>query len=164
MRIVVLIATLVLATNTMAEEKPKSVTKELDKSSPLLMSTESPDDTNSGVARPRDAASGLPTGKRQHSPAAPSSGDGGDYNSSRSNKTHTTSAACNGKDDDCTGTGGQTRAQDYNSSRSNTTTVRFDDDSDGDSLEEVRCSRVSDECVDSGDGDDPVLRKRPGKQ
>ena len=100
MRLVVLIAGLMLAANTMAEEKPKTVTKQLDKSSPQLMSTDSGNDSNREVVSPRDAASGLPTGKRQHAPAP---GDGGDYNSSRSNKTHTPAApTCgNGVDNDC---------------------------------------------------------------
>ena len=202
----IVMAGLLLAANAVAEEKPKNVTvtKELDKSSPVLMSTGSTDDASETTrakenfdrskphaVSPRDAASGLPTGKRQHS-AAPGA-DGGDYNSSRSNKTHALTRSCgNGVDNDCDdvvddapanhnttrsnrtlrstqprqprgGATGQSRAQDYNSSRSNTTSLRLDDDSDGDSLEEVRCSMRSDECVDA-DNNDPVVRKKPGKR
>ena len=40
MRYLILIASLALATNVLADEKPKSVAKELDKSSPQLMSTD----------------------------------------------------------------------------------------------------------------------------
>ena len=79
------------------------------------------------------------------------------YNSSRSNNT-------NGEADaGGSSSSGGTRAQDYNSSRSNTDGLRLDDDSDGDSLEEVRCSMRSDDCVSTGDGNDLVLRKRPGR-
>jgi hypothetical protein len=180
----IVIAGLLLAVNAMAEEKPKdlSVTKELDKSSASLMSTGSTDDSTEATrakenfdrskphaASPRDAASGLPTGKRQHR-AAPA--DGGDYNGTRSNRSsgivhrdvatrNCAAANTDGVDDDCDGAA--TRAQDYNSSRSNTTSLRLDDDSDGDSLEEVRCSMRSDECVDAGDND-PVVRKKPGRR
>ena len=195
MRLIILIAGLMLTTHAMADEKPTSAAKELDKSSTKLLSTSSPNDQDDatesgdrGVVSPRDAASGMATGKRQH--AAPPS-DGGDYNSSRSNKTHAPATTCtDGMDNDCDGVAdatpanhnttranrtlrsapqsdgnsGGTRAQDYNSSRSNTTTAILDTDSDNDSLEEVRCSRVSDECVDAGNGDDPVVRKKPGKR
>lgn len=211
MRFTVLMVSLILATTAVADDKrkPVSVTKEVDKSSPLLMSTGSTGSTDDATQAkaPRDAASGMATGKRQHAAAprdaasgmatgkrthAPADGDGGDYNSSRSNKTHGLSTSCtDGKDNDCDGASsaapanhnttrsnrtlsvhqpggsatGQTRsrAQDYNSSRSNTDGVRLDPDSDGDSLREVRCSTRSDECVDAGNGDDPVLRKRPGR-
>lgn len=51
--------------------------------------------SSSGIKSPRDAASGLPTGKRQHMPVSTGDVDGDgrsdakaqDYNSSRSNKT-----------------------------------------------------------------------------
>jgi hypothetical protein len=60
----------------------------------------------------------------------------------------------------------RTRAQDYNSSRSNNSSARLDPDSDGDStLEEVRCSMASDDCMTTADdGNDLTLRKRPGKK
>ena len=171
MRGMIVIAGLLLAVNAMAEEKPKNVTvaKELDKSSPILMSTGSTDDSTEETrakenfdrskphaAGPRDAASGLPTGKRQHA-AAP----GADLDQDGRPDVVCAKANTEGVDDDCDGVA--TRAQDYNSSRSNTTSLRLDDDSDGDSLEEVRCSMRSDECVDAGDND-PVVRKKPGRR
>lgn len=184
MRLMIVIAGLLLAANAVAEEKPKNVTvtKELDKSSPVLMSTGSTDDANETArakenfdrskphaVSPRDAASGLPTGKRQHAPASPSCTDGVDddcdgvvddapanHNTTRSNRTLRATQPRRSAT-------GQSRAQDYNSSRSNTTSLRLDDDSDGDSLEEVRCSMRSDECVDGGNND-PVVRKKPGKR
>jgi hypothetical protein len=213
MRYLLLIASLALAGNALAEEKPKSLTKELDKSSPILATTSTDSDSTNdstkeqrGVVAPRDAASGMATGKRTHASPA----EGADYNSSRSNKTHGLSSSGNGG----SSSSGGTRAQDYNSSRSNTTSLRedkagdFDRDglpdvltcgngvdndcddtdvdvrpanhnttrsnrtqprdrgpgSDGDSrLREVRCSTRSADCVDAANGDDPVLRKRPGR-
>lgn len=204
MRYLIMIASFALVGTAVAEDTPNSSTRELDKSSPSLVS-------------PRDAASGMSTGKRQHA-AAP--GDTGsstgatraqDYNSSRSNTTalrgDTTGdldrdgrpdvVTCgNGVDNDCDDTGraaspgdyngtrsnrsgeasprnhnasrsnrsSGTRAQDYNSSRSNNSSARLDPDSDGDStLREVRCSVTSDDCVSDAGGDDPILRKRPGR-
>ena len=169
MRLIVLIAGLVLAANVLAEEKPKTVstTKQLDKSSPQLMSTGSSGDSSSEVVSPRDAASGMATGKRQHA-AAPGDGDdnSGDadertapanHNTTRANRTLDAAPTDDGE------SGGQTRAQDYNSSRSNTTSARLDEDSDGDSLgKETRCSMRNDECV--SDDNDPVVRKKPGRK
>jgi hypothetical protein len=198
MRYLILIASLALAGNALADEKPKTVTKELDKSSPILMSTDGSADssgeatTNQRTASPRDKASGMATGKRTHAPPA----EGADYNSSRSNKTHGVSSAGGGG----SSSSGGTRAQDYNSSRSNTTSLREDktadldgdgrpdvltcrngvdndcDDTDADvsranhnttrsrrDTGEVRCSMASDDCVEYQDGEDIVLRKRPGR-
>jgi hypothetical protein len=152
-----------LATHAMADEKPTSVAKELDKSSTNLPSTASPNDPDDatesgdrGVVSPRDAASGMATGKRQHAAPPPGGGDA-NHNTTRANRTLRSAPQSDGNS-------GGTRAQDYNSSRSNTTTAILDTDSDDDTLEEVRCSRVSDECVDAGNGDDPVVRKKPGKR
>ena len=198
MRFTVLMVSLALATTAVADDKrkPPKITKEVDKATPMLMSTGGSTDDATQVKAPRDAASGLATGKRTHAPPTsctdgvdndcdgaasaapanhnttrsnrtlratpPSSGGstgatrGVGYNSSRSNNT-------NGEADGGGNSGGGTRAQDYNSSRSNTDGVRLDDDSDGDSLEEVRCSMRSDDCVSTGDGNDLVLRKRPGR-
>lgn len=185
MRLVILIAGVMLAANAMAEEKPKSVTKELDKSSPLIMSTSSPNDSEEATeekasdlhaegvvhrdvaTREREKGSGMATGRRTHAPACTDGMDNdcdgatdatpANHNTTRANRTLRSAPQSNGNS-------GGTRAQDYNSSRSNTTTAILDTDSDGDRLEEVRCSRVSDECVDAGNGDDPVVRKKPGKR
>jgi hypothetical protein len=201
MRLMIVIAGLLLAANAMAEEKPKNVTvaKELDKSSPILMSTESSGDSTEATrakenfdrskphaVSPRDAASGMATGKRQHA-AAP----GADLDQDGRPDVVCARAKGNGVDDDCDGAvdaapanhnttrsnrslqaapqggeggaSGGSRAQDYNSSRSNNVNGEADPDSDGDSLEEVRCSMRSDECVDAGNND-PVVRKKPGKR
>ena len=145
MRYLILIASLALATNVLADEKPKSVAKELDKSSPQLMST----DTSEAV----DAK------EKQNKSKARAQ----DYNSSRSN---TTTAADPGEDGvvhrdiaarkaEASDFGlsrateaseGKVRAQDYNSSRSNTTAAREqkEDDLDRDK--------------------DTVVRKKPGKR
>lgn len=167
MRYLILIASLALAGNALADEKPKTVARELDKSTPLLMKTEATPDAadasgadQRSVVSPRDAASGMASGKRTQAPPA----EGADYNSSRSNKTHGVASAGGGG----SSSSGGTRAQDYNSSRSNTTTVRDDKAGDLDSerdsaLREVTCSMASDDCVEYQDGEDPVLRKRPGK-
>jgi len=174
MRYLFLIASLALAANALAEEKPKSVVKELDKSTPILMeAAATPDSTDAssaeerGVVSPRDAASGMPSGKRsprdaasgmptgKRSPAPPA--EGADYNSSRSNKTHSVAAPDGGS-----GAAGGTRAQDYNSSRSNTTTVREDKPGDLDrdgQVDVLTCGDGIDN--DCDDGDDPVVRKKP---
>ena len=87
-------------------------------------------------------------------------------------RQHSADTTCSNRvDNDCEGVSdesasqGATRAQDYNSSRSNTTSARLDPDSDNDSiLTEVRCSKTSDECTGIVDGDDRVVRKKPGKR
>jgi hypothetical protein len=239
MRYLILIASLALAGAAFADDKSTSTTRELDKSSPRLMTSgDSSGTTDSsatgrhdaasgkptgrrqhGVVSPQDAASGMASGKRQHgsapADAGSSSGASGstraqDYNSSRSNTTSLREdkagdldrdgrvdvVTCgNGKDNDCDDTGrpatpgdyngtrsnrsgatgtrshnasrsnrsSGTRAQDYNSSRSNNSSARLDPDSDGDSLDEVRCSMASDDCVTRSDGEDLTLRKRPGR-
>ena len=50
------------------QHKPMTISKEIDKSTPLLAKAVSSSETNTEVNSPRDAASGLPTGKRQHKP------------------------------------------------------------------------------------------------
>jgi hypothetical protein len=204
MRYLILIASLALAGAAFADDKSTSTTRELDKSSPQLMTPgDSSDTTDSSATGRHDPTSGMPTGKRQHA-AAPadagsSSGASGgtraqDYNSSRSNNSSARAdtagdldqdgrpdvVTCrNGADNDCDDTrrsaspanhnttrSNRTRAQDYNSSRSNNSSARLDPDSDGDSaLKEVRCSMASDDCVSNAadDGNDLVLRKRPGR-
>ena len=185
MRLITLIAGLILATHAMADEKPASVAKELDKSSPQLLSTSSPNDADEVAAekasglhaegivhrdvatREREKGSGMATGRRTHAPVCTDGMDNdcdgvsdatpANHNTTRANRTLRSAPQSSGNS-------GGTRAQDYNSSRSNTTTAKLDTDSDDDSLEEVRCSRVSDECVDAGNGDDPVVRKKPGKR
>jgi hypothetical protein len=208
MRYLILITCLALAGTAFAKEEPKSLAKEIDKSSPLLTTSDDSSDTSNssaagqrGVVAPRDAASGMSTGKRQHGQAGADSGSssGGtraqDYNSSRSNNINGAAnrpadldrdgrpdvLTCgNGADDDCNGTdraaspanhnttrSNRTRAENYNSTRSNKAGARLDSDSDDDStLKEVRCSMANEDCVTSagGDGNDLVLRKRPGKK
>ena len=78
MRYLILIASLALATNVLADEKPKSVAKELDKSSPQLMST--------------DTSEAADAKEKQNKSKARAQ----DYNSSRSNTT----AAREQKEDD----------------------------------------------------------------
>jgi len=181
MRSLIVIAGLILATGAFAEDKPKpiKVTKPVDKSTPVLMTT----DGSSDSAQATDA-------KEMHNR---SKSRAQDYNSSRSNirarsRSHAQQgdldgdgrqdAACrDGVDNDCDGVASaapanhnstrsnRSRAQDYNSSRSNKSSGKIDTDDDGDSvLEEVRCSMASDACIDPGDGSDRVVRKKPGKR
>ena len=140
MRYLILLASLTLGASALAEENPKSVAKELDKSSPQLMSADAPADSSEAT----DA-------KEKH------------------NKT-------------------KGRAQDYISSRSNTTAVREDTQGDLDRygrVDVVTClDGVDQDCDDDGvdaspanhnttrsnrlapanDGDDQVMRKKPGKR
>lgn len=149
MRYLVLVATLLLAANALADKQPASAAKELDKSSPQLMQTDSPDAADA---------------KEKHNRAK---GRAQDYNSSRSNTTaaaglhkegvvHRDLASRNvdasdaGLDRATEASEGKVRAQDYNSSRSNTTAVREDKEGD---LEQ-----------DSEDDRDTVVRKKPGKR
>jgi hypothetical protein len=147
MRYLILIASLALAANALADEKPKSVAKELDKSSPQLMSTDAPEAA--------DATEKQNTSKTRAQ----------DYNSSRSNTTAAVDQAEDGvvhrdiatRKADASHSGlsrateaseGKVRAQDYNSSRSNTTAAREEKEGDLDR-----------------DGDkDTVVRKKPGKR
>lgn len=141
MRILVLIASLALAGTATADEKhkPVSVTKEVDKSSPMLASGSDDEGvTEAAAADVREKGSGMATGKRGPSTdlhsenvvhrdvATRTQAEGGDYNSSRSNKTHTPAQAPDSDNDsdcpsdgDCGDRGAD--AQDYNSSRSNNT-------------------------------------------
>ena len=165
MRSLILIASLMLAANAMADKTLPSATKELDKSSPAVADAQDYNSSRSNIstsAEPhaegvvhrdvasREKGSGMATGRRQHSAVITCSND---------------------IDNDCddvtdeSSSENATRAQDYNSSRSNTTSARLDPDSDNDSiLREVRCSKTNDECVDIVDDGDPVVRKKPGKR
>ena len=165
MRSLILIAGLVLAASAMADKTTPSATKELDKSSPAAADAQDYNSSRSnrsssvdlhaeGVVHrdvaSREKGSGMATGRRTHSPAT-------DCSNNADND-------CDGVTDESTNQNA-TRAQDYNSSRSNTTAARLDQDSDNDSvLKEVRCSKTNDECVGIVDGDDPVVRKKPGKR
>jgi len=164
MRYLILMASLALAGTTLADEKPKSVIKPLDKSSPVLMEAAPPNDssealhaegvvhrdvasrsaevTDFGMSRTTDTrapAFNQNTSRSNNSRlAAPA--EGADYNSSRSNKTHAPASSGDGG----SSASGDTRAQDYNSSRSNTTTLREDDaaDLDGDGRPDLAaCSK-----------------------
>ena len=205
MRSVVLIVCLALAAGAMAEEKPKprSVVKQIDKSSPALAATDDSGDATEST----DAKEKANKTRAQ------------DYNSSRSNTTSLagnpeTDASDFGmsrasqrnkgqRGDEASDGQRQSRAQDYNSSRSNISTVagdargdlgkenrcsigRLDCDDDGDSVPtKERCGNGIDNDCDSADeksapanhnttrsnrtqptveGDDPVVRKKPGKQ
>jgi hypothetical protein len=90
------------------QHKPLTITKEIDKSSPAATADADGDGAgdaaavNHEVTSPRDAASGLATGRRQHTPVRVSTGDvdgdgmsgaaAQDHNSSRSNKSASASA------------------------------------------------------------------------
>jgi len=138
MRYLILIVSLALASAALAEDKPKplTVTKPIDKSTPVLMEAappSNPGETNPAGAQPAnavkpDASSGLAhlhaEGVVHRDIAARGAGDNG-------------------------GAGG-TKAQDYNSSRSNVTTLREDDtaDLDGDGRPDLVVCRdgVDDDC------------------
>ena len=165
MRSLILIAGLVLAANVMADKTAPTATKELDKSSPAVADAQDYNSSRSNISTSvelhaegvvhrdvasREKGSGMATGRRQHSAATTCSND--------------VDNDCDNVVDESTSENA-TRAQDYNSSRSNTTSARLDDDSDGDSvLEEVRCSKTSDDCVGIVDDHDTVVRKKPGKR
>lgn len=195
MRTLVLIVCLALAAGAMAEEKPKprTVVKQVDKSSPALAST----DDSADAAEAMDAKEKANKTKTRAQ----------DYNSSRSNTTMVagepeTDKADLGKGssdernkgqrgDEASGgkrKGGNKKAgaRDYNSSRSNISTVAGDPDRDLD--KESRCSVGRLDCDDDGDsadtreapanhnttrsnrtqpaedGDDPETRKKPGNR
>ncbi len=117
------------------------------------------------VSGKRDAASGLPTGKRQHKPMA--------------------------VDDDCNGTDDNCKATDYNSSRSNKSLSSKLNNGDSDSLNDMSIKKKSGKAVVKGgnglgnkpkgkatdynssrsnkadsvrqNGDDVHIRKKPGR-
>jgi len=176
MRYLLLIASLALTGNALADEKLKTAAKELDKSSPQMTSTDSSSERavknevkaeagDFGLSRANERSKGQVRAQ--------------DYNSSRSNTTAVREdkvgdldgdgrpdvVTCrDGVDEDCNDAdAGPTRAQDYNSSRSNISTSKLEPDDDRESLREVRCSTRSADCVDAANGDDPVVRKRPGR-
>jgi len=191
MRYLILLASLALAASALAEEKPKNVARELDKSSPQLMSANTPSDSTEAS----DA-------KEKHNKTK---GRAQDYNSSRSNNSsaaaphegdvvHRDIAARKAEASDfgmsraTEASEGKVRAQDYNSSRSNTTAVREDSQGDLDRdgrVDLVTCrDGVDQDCDDDDvdaspanhnttrsnrlapatDGDDRVVRKKPGKR
>ena len=100
MRLLILLAGLVLATAVVADEKPRTITKQLDKSSPVMMTTDAPSDESDDKEN-----------------ADQSKTRAQDYNSSRSNTTMAieldddsdgdsipTDDVCrNAVDNDCTG-------------------------------------------------------------
>ena len=151
MRLLILLAGLALASAVMADEKPKTIAKQLDKSSPVMMTSDAPSDES-------DAKENSDSSKTRAQ----------DYNSSRSN---TTSRADTVNARDFAASRGEpapksnaTRAQDYNSSRSNTTTaIELDDDSDGDSIptDDVCRNAVDNDCT--GRTDEQQTLKRPDK-
>ena len=70
MRLLILLAGLALASAVMADEKPKTIAKQLDKSSPVMMTSDAPSDES-------DAKENSDSSKTRAQ----------DYNSSRSNTT-----------------------------------------------------------------------------
>jgi hypothetical protein len=164
MRYLILVASLVLAGTTLADEKPKSLIKPIDKSSPVLMEAAPSDESSEALhaegvvhrdvaARSADVTDfGMSRTTEDRAPAfnqntsrsnngrlaAPA--EGADYNSSRSNKTHAPASSGDGG----SSSSGGTRAQDYNSSRSNISTSREGDaaDLDGDGQPDLAvCSK-----------------------
>lgn len=164
MRHLILIASLALAANTLADEKPGSATRELDKSSPQLMSADAPEVADAKEKQKK------------------SKGRAQDYNSSRSNTTsaadrhedgvvHRDIAARKAEASDyglsraTEASEGKVRAQDYNSSRSNTTAAREEKEGDLDRdgrADILACRDGADE--DCDDGDDRGVRKKPAKR
>lgn len=69
---------------------------------------------------PRDAASGLPSGKRQHKPMMAPAGDGNALDPDSDDDG--LRDACDGVDDDCDSDVGDDRASDHNTRRSNRAT------------------------------------------
>lgn len=140
MRYLIVIAGLALAANALAEEKAESVAKELDKSSPQLVSAETPSDST-----------GAADAKEKHNT---SKSRAQDYNSSRSNNSSTARddrpgdldrdgrpdvAVCrDGVDQDCDDAEERAAPANHNTTRSN---------------------RIS----PADDGNDRVVRKKPGK-
>lgn len=150
MRYLILITGLALAANALAEEKPRSVAKELDKSSPQLISADAASDASEATEAKQDTsksraqdynssrsnistATELPEEDVVHRDAASRKAEARDFGMSRATEASE----------------GKVRAQDYNSSRSNTTMAR--DDNQG-------------ELDPDDDADDTVERKKPGKR
>ena len=145
MRYLIMIASLALAANALADEKPRSVARELDKSSPQLMSADAPSGTtDAAVAREEQDKS------KQDQPKSRAQ----DYNSSRSNTTALredkqgdldrdgnpdVSVCRDGVDDDCDDAEERAAPANHNTTRSN------------------RLAPVD-------GGDDPVVRKKTGKR
>ena len=156
MRSVVLFVCLALAAGAMAEEKPKprTVIKQIDKSSPVLAATDSSGDAAEAVDA-KEKANKTKTRAQ-------------DYNSSRSNTTTAVGKPEMDKDkvgkdhadkrnkgqrgDEASGgkREGESRAQDYNSSRSNTSSA-MTVDPDRELGKENRCSIGRLDCDDDGD-------------
>jgi hypothetical protein len=124
MRATLLIAILALAITASAEEKPRpKITKDIDKSTPILMQSQGGND-ETHTEMPQTRAKDYNSSRSNTSSLMPEK-DGGDYNSSRSNKTHTPARANNNG-------GGKRPGTDYNSSRSNNSGI-VDPDNDCDS-------------------------------
>lgn len=179
MRLLVLITGLALAVTAMAEDKPKpkSVAKEIDKSTPILANEAPPEDTT-------EAADAKEKQDKSKSRAQ-------DYNSSRSN---TDGVMPGGPDRDL---GKETRCsmESVDNDCDGVVDKALDDDSDGDSIDtrdnngvpadsrdkgqrgdeasggkrsagdynSSRSNNINGE-ADKDDGDDPVVRKKPGKR
>jgi hypothetical protein len=140
MRLLILIASLVLAGNVLAGDKTESPIKELDKSSPRLV--------------PADDAPGLATAADAKEKANKTKGRAQDYNSSRSNN----SSALQDKVDDVDGDG-----------RPDVVTCRAGADDDCDDADKNAApanhnTTRSNRLAPASDGDDRVVRKKPGKR
>jgi hypothetical protein len=169
MRVLVLIVSLALAAGAMADDKkpkPKSTVKQLDKSSPMLMSGDSgnPDDSAT-AADAREKANRTKTRAQDYNSSrsnttslrgGPESdaSDSGMGRSSERNKGQQGDRASGGKRQggDYNGTRSNRSAagRDYNSSRSNTSTA-MPDRSDRDLGKENRCTIGRLDCDDDGD-------------
>lgn len=147
MRYLILIVSLALASAALAEEKPKpiTITKPVDKATPILMAAPSP-------SSPGEMTDAKEKANKTKSSAQPD--DAGHANaSSRSAALHAEGVvhrdiAARGAENN--GGSAGTRAQDYNSSRSNTTSLRENDaaDLDGDGRPDLVVCRngVDDDC------------------
>jgi len=161
MRYLVLLAAFGLANGALAGEPPKTLSKPLDKSSPVLTSAQpaadTPDDATEATNRAEQAPQASPRGRLHaegvvHRDVATRSAGtrAQDYNSSRSNNSSRRSDATG---DPPAGT----RAQDYNSSRSNNSSRRSDatGDLDGDGRPDVVvCTRGVDDDCDGAESSD----------
>ena len=150
MRLLVLIISLALASGALAEDKPKprSTVKQLDKSSPL-MSTSNPDDADSGPSDPQTRAQ--------------------DYNSSRSNVTTAVGDRADdlGKENRCSM--GRLDCDDDGDSVPTSEDCGNNADDDCDSAIDEKAAPANHNTTRSNriqpvsDHNDPVVRKKPGK-
>ena len=140
MRLLILVASLALAGNVVADDTAASSTKELDKSSPRLISA--------------DDAPGLATAADAREKADKPKSRAQDYNSSRSNN----SSALHDKVDDTDGDG-----------RPDVVTCRAGADDDCDDADAKVApanhnTTRSNRLAPAKDGNDTVVRKKPGKR